>query len=307
MKISLSIVVLISFFNLNYSAEKTRKSTITAYSVSPNETDVDYLENQNKHYVVQNNKQQLGKLILFIGGSGSDPKNYNLICDFNAKLGFDVISLSYLNSVPASELANSFDNLIFDNYREEICFGTQISQNVNVDSLNSIATRTLKLLTFLSQKYPSQNWNNYLTNTNTINWDKITVAGHSQGAGHACYLAKKNSIERVVMFAGPNDYNTNLKVSANWLSVNGKTSLNNYYALLHEKDEIIKYEYQVSNLRSLGLLIGDDQPYLADNVINSFGSAHVISVKIKGLSYHNCVVGKNKTLAKIWTYLFTGK
>ena len=82
MKISLSIIAIISFFNLNYSAENTRKSPITSYSVSPNETDINYSENQNKHYIVQNNKQQLGKLVLFIGGSGSDPKNYNLICDF---------------------------------------------------------------------------------------------------------------------------------------------------------------------------------------------------------------------------------
>lgn len=136
--------------------------------IEPIQTDGNYLSTEKKHYVVRNNQTHLNKLLLFIGGSFSTPKNYNRVCDYAASIGLDVISLSYLNNVTATSLRASSDQFIFDNYRDEICFGNPVSDEIDVNNLNSINTRTVKLLEYLHLKYPNQNWNQYLASSNTL-------------------------------------------------------------------------------------------------------------------------------------------
>lgn len=273
--------------------------------VSPNLTDPNYASTDQSHYVVRNTKTHLNKLLLFIGGSFSVPKDYNTICDHGASIGLDVISLSYPNGVETFSFTNSTDPNVFDNYRDEICLGNQVSNVVSVDLLNCISTRVTKLLIYLKNVHPDQNWGQYLTATNTVIWNKIILSGHSQGSGHACYLGKKNLADRVVMFSGPNDYSTYFSSSANWLSQSGQTPLNKHYALLHTQDEVVPFVYQVANLKGLGLLAPTESPILADNLSTPYSNAKALSLNISALSYHNSPIGMNTKLPNIWTYMFT--
>lgn len=273
--------------------------------IPPITTNSNYLATDKNHYVVRNNQTHLNKLLLFIGGSFSTPNNYNLFCDHAATIGLDVISLSYPNNVPAATLGASSNSLIFDTYRDEICFGNQVSNVVNVDILNSINTRTLNLLVYLNQEYPDQNWDQYLATTNTIAWDKVIVSGHSQGAGHACYLAKKNIVNRAVMLSGPNDYSTFFDAPANWLTVSGATSLDKHFSLLHIEDEVVSFSNQVSNLRGLGLLASTENPVAVDNLSSPYTGANSLSSNVAAISNHNATVGSNAILPPVWTYVLT--
>jgi hypothetical protein len=275
--------------------------------IQPVQTDANYSSTDQSHYVVRNTKKHLNKLLLFIGGSYSVPQNYNLICDHGATIGLDVISLSYPNDVAAAPLGTSSDQFIFDNYRDELCFGNQVSNQVSVNVLNCIATRAAKLILFLKNTYPDQNWGQYLTSANTLQWNKIIVSGHSQGSGHACYLGKKNLVDRVVMFSGPNDYSTFFNSPGNWLKQNGATPISKQFALLHTQDEIVPFSYQVANLRGLGLLPVTQIPVLADNLIAPYSNARSLSLNIPALSNHSSPVGGNSKLPNIWTYLFTSE
>lgn len=277
----------------------------TSILVPPNQTDVDYSSTEESHYVVRNSQTHLNKLLLFIGGSYSIPKNYNLVCDHAATIGLDVISLSYPNNVATAPLGTSSDQFIFDNYRNELCFGNQVSNEVTVDLLNCINTRATKLVAYLKNTYPNQNWGQYLTATNTLRWDKIIISGHSQGSGHACYLGKKRLVDRVVMFAGPNDYSSYFNSAGNWLTINGLTPLSKQFSLLHTQDEIVPFTNQIANLRGLGLLTATENPILVDNLITPFGNAHSLSLNTSAISYHNSPIGANTILPNIWTYLFT--
>jgi hypothetical protein len=273
--------------------------------VQPNQTYANYGTNEESHYVVRNTKTHLNKLLLFIGGSYSIPKNYNLVCDHGATIGLDVISLSYPNNVATAPLGTSSDSFIFDNYRDELCFGNQVSNEVTVDVLNCISTRATKLIIYLKNTYPDQNWGQYITATNTLQWDKIIVSGHSQGSGHACYLGKKRLVDRVVMFAGPNDYSTYFSAAGNWLTLSGLTPLSKQFSLLHTQDEIVPFSNQVANLKGLGLLTATENPVLVDNLAAPFGNAHVLSLNIPANSYHSSPIGGNSKLPNIWTYMFT--
>lgn len=272
--------------------------------IQPNQTDQNYASTDQSHYVVRNTKKHLNKLLLFIGGSFSVPKDYNLVCDHSATMGLDVISLSYPNNVATAPLGASSDLYIFDNYRDELCFGNQVSHVVSVDVLNCIYTRATKLLLFLKATYPDQNWGQYITPSNTIAWNKVIVAGHSQGSGHACYLGKTNLVDRVVMFSGPNDFSTHFNAPANWLIQTGQTPLTKHFSLLHTQDEIVPFANQVANLKGLGLLTTSQSPTLADNLAAPYSNARSLSLNIPAISYHNSPIGANSKLPDIWTYLF---
>jgi hypothetical protein len=309
-----NIFLLISFFSIiscskNENTEPIIPENLTGQNIyvliQPNQTDVNYSSTQESHYVVRNTKTHLNKLLLFIGGSYSIPKDYNYICDHGASIGLDVISLSYPNDVAAFSMSNSADPYGFNNFRDEICFGNQVSSIVDVNVLNCISTRATKLLIYLKNAFPNENWGQYLTSANTILWSKVIVSGHSQGSGHACYIAKKNLTDRVVMFSGPNDYSTYFNSPANWLAQTGLTPINKYYSLLHTQDEIVPFSYQVENLRGLGLLTATENPILVDNLTTPYSNAHSMSLNISALSYHNSTIGTNSKLPNIWTYMLT--
>ncbi len=275
--------------------------------VHPSQTDANYSTTDKSHFIVRNTKNHLNKLMLFIGGSFSSPDAYTFISEHAALIGFDVISISYPNNVPAASLASSSDQFAFDNYRDEICFGNQVSNEVAVDILNSINTRIKKLIQYLENTYPEQNWNQYLTTSNNIDWQKIVLAGHSQGAGHACYLGKKRLVERVIMFSGPNDYSTHFNSPANWLSDDGLTESNKQYALLHINDEVISYDFQVLNLRGLGLLTVSEEPLSVDDLGSPYNNKNALSLNIPVFSNHNSTIGGNAKLPNVWTYLLTSE
>lgn len=230
----------------------TSIAQVQEFYVKAHETDAGYSA-QDSHFITHNITNHNGKLLLFIGGTYSTPKVYEYMSRFAAELGYDVINIAYPNSVLTTLLAGSTDSLAFDKFRQEICFGTQVSATVTVDSFNSIYTRTLKLLQYLSQ-LSSYNWSQYLAANDSLDWSKIAVAGHSQGSGHACYFAKLFPVERVVMLAGPNDYSTYFSNAAPWLRQPGITAVEKHFVFLHLRDEIVPFERQYANIGALGML-----------------------------------------------------
>ncbi len=301
-----SLPILLLFFSCSQdSSSSDTPAQNTSYLIRPNLTDNGYSSADLEHYVVRNSKTHLNKLLLFIGGSYSVPKNYNLICDHAANIGLDVISLSYPNNVAAATLGSSSDKFVFDKYRDELSFGNPVSDEVSVDVLNCISTRATKLVLYLKTTYPDQNWGQYLTISNTLQWNKIVVSGHSQGSGHACYLGKKNLVDRVVMLSGPNDYHGFFSSAANWLTVAGSTPLTKQFALLHAQDEIVPFANQVVNLKGLGLLTSAQSPTLTDNLSSPYSNARALSLNIPAQSYHSSTVGTNSILPNVWTYMFS--
>lgn len=283
-------------------------SQVQTYYVRPVLTDVNYSPMEDSSAISINTTSPVNKLFLFIGGTGSSSsKDYNALRLHAANLGFHFINLSYLNSVAAASLANSNDPLVFDKYRQEVCFGTPISNDVTVDSLNSIYTRTLKLIKYLDVTYPSQNWGQYLASPSSINWSKVIVGGHSQGSGHACYLAQQYLVERVLMFSGPNDYSNFFSAPANWLNQAGTTPINRHYSYLSLNDEVVAFFKQFANISGLGMLVGDDTTFV-DNISSPYGNSRCLyTTQPPGLVLlnHNATIKLSTINNDVWTYMLT--
>ena len=282
-------------------------SQINTFFVKPIQTDINYAAVQDSNLIVRNTTTNINKLLLFIGGTGSNTNSYQTISNFAGNLGYDVINLSYPNTVAAASLSSSSDSMVFNKYRQEVCYGTPLSPEVTVDTLNCIYTRTVKLINYLNTTYPTQNWNQYLINPTTLDWSKIAVGGHSQGGGHACYFAKFNDVERVLMFSSPNDYSNYYSNSANWLRTSGVTAMNKHFAYLSLLDEIVPFNNQLTNFQGLGLYPLYDTTFV-DISSYPYSNSHCLyTTQTPGLAilYHNSTMKFSSINNSVWTYMLT--
>jgi hypothetical protein len=159
--------------------------------------------------------------------------------------------------VPAAFCAGSADSLCFDAFRQEVFHGSPVSDLATVDSLNALHSRLKNLLYYLAATSPADGWNQFIVE-DSVQWNKVAVGGHSQGAGHAAFCAKVNRVERVLMFSGPNDFSDFYNAPAHWISGISETDSENYFAFLHRLDEVVDYEKQYRNLLELGMISSTD-------------------------------------------------
>lgn len=297
----------------------TAKSQVTAFFVKPFQTDAAYAVPQDSHYVAVNPAvTNNGKLVLFIGGTGSQAKNYTAIPRLAANLGFHAISIAYPNSIAAAQAcAGSPDSLCFDSFRQEICYGTPVSSKVAVDTLNSISIRLVRLLQYLSVAYPFAGWDQFLSGGLPV-WSNIAVAGHSQGSGHALYFANTQPCNRALLFSGANDYSVYYSRTAHWIRSSFQTSKTGIFSFLNLYDEVESYSSQYEVLKSLGMLAADDST-LVDTKQPPYGNSHCLYTKAQSshpslaATYHNSTsvdyfapIGTGEFLFNpVWTYMLT--
>lgn len=241
----------------------------------------------------------VNKLLVMIVGTGT-AANHNIpFFDFAAGLGYHVISIDYKNTVITTACSNSEDSTCFDKFRQEIVFGEPVSPLVDVDSANSIYNRLYALLRYLSKKYPKQGWQQYLQDKG-VSWTKITVAGHSQGAGHAAYLGKKFPVNRVLILAGPQDYLVKFSAPAGWLWTKGVTDPSKYFAFLHVKDP---YDFNKQKADCLAVMPAGTDTTLVQPNSPVVKKAHILVANVESSNPHEAMMQPG--FAKAWAYLLS--
>lgn len=304
----LSLIILLS---LNESFSQN------SFYVQPILTNPSYTVAQDSHFVVLPSTTPLNKLFVFFGGTGSKTMFLQRISNKASELGYHVINLAYPNSVPAVSCSNSSDTMCFDNFREELFYGTPVSSIVSIDSLNSLNSRLKNLVNYLSATYPSDNWNQYITQ-DSIHWNKIAVGGHSQGAGHAAYCGKKNNVDRVLMFSGANDFSDFYNSPANWITSSSLTDVNKYYAFLNLFDEAVDFADQYQNLIGFGMTQTTDtinvdntsMPYNNSKCLYTTSNAQPPQTnKFHGSTVVDAITpldtGGNPIFNPVWDYMLT--
>ena len=189
------------------------------------------------HYVaISKAPFRRNQLLLFLSGSYGKPGRQLLIMKEAIELGYHVINLSYPNSWTVAKLCQDCqDENCHQKVRLEIVDGVKRSNKVEIGRPNSIENRLVKLLQYLHQQQPEENWPQYLDG-NSPRWQSIVVAGHSQGGGHAAIIAKEHIVARVIMFSSPADYSPVYQNLAPWLAASHATPADRYYGFIHLKD-----------------------------------------------------------------------
>lgn len=218
--------------------------------VQPEQTDPTITTVHSPHvamYDPQANPQH--RLLLFINGTGSKATNGLALDRTFASWGYHAISIDYENNVLTASLGHSTNSTEFDRYRQAIVTGAPVSDRVKVNAANSILNRFQKLLVYLVAHDPDGGWDEFVKDEKPV-WNRIIVAGHSQGSGHAAFIGKMFNVDRVLVFSGPQDYLDNLQIPAPWQGGPSATSPSRFFAFLSTNDPY-NVNHQEANCRSL--------------------------------------------------------
>jgi hypothetical protein len=192
------------------------------------------------------------RLFLFIPGTGGKATNSLGMGRIFARWGYHVVSIDYENNLITTALAHSTNAAAFDRYRDAIITGAPVSDRVQVSPSNSILNRVQKLLVYLAAHDPDGGWDEFVQDGKPV-WNRIIVAGHSQGSGHAAYLGKMFSVDRVFIFSGPQDYLDDLHEPAPWLNGPSATPPSRFFAFLSWNDPFNVNHQETNCLRLMQL------------------------------------------------------
>lgn len=230
----------LSYFTENYKLASwlypVKKDEVKLIKVLPSST-LDGIKTVHGPHIAMYNpsKANRHKLIFMITGTGTSAFEARQVDSCFAQMGYHAVSIDYINNINSISCKNSSDSTSFDRFREEIVTGHQVSELTEVDSLNSIISRFRSLLSYLTTTDPNGKWDEFLNNGNPV-WENIILAGHSQGSGNAAFLSKLVKVDRVILFAGPQDYLAKFARPAGWLTWKGKTPSTRYLSLLNIND-----------------------------------------------------------------------
>ena len=192
-------------------------------------------------------------LFLFLVGTGGQPQNQQLIQATAAARGYHALGLMYPNTPSVGSLCDaSSDPDAHWNVRREILTGQDLSPLVAISPTECLEHRLAALLAYLAAAYPAEGWGQYLS-AGAISWPKVTVAGHSQGGGHAAVLGKLHPVARVVCFSSPADWRSAVNLPATWYALPGATGADRVFGFSHEQDELVTLPLVLANWSALGL------------------------------------------------------
>lgn len=265
MKKSVLLVIFLAM-QMQTFAQACTSNTLEIREVKPRDTDPNIAIELLSHQVYINpNCESNGKLLLHLVGTIDSPRSTTFYPSLAANNGFKAISLKYRNLDSATELCRTNSDVdCYTNFHEELIYGTDSSPDLEINESEGIYNRVLKLLIYLNEVLPDEGWGDFLSSETEIDWSNITISGHSQGGGHATFIAKNHEVERVIAFASPNEYSTFFNATAPWLSVPGETPDDRFYAFANVFDDVVDFDEQYScwdalNMTNFGDSLSVDQ------------------------------------------------
>ena len=258
-------------------AEPSADGSVTERSISPAAVDAGASPTFGDHLVDVPALRQPSRhrLFVMIGGTGTTPATQAAIVRLAAMRGYDAIGLAYPDGDAIAQLCNaSTDIECSGRIRQEVITGQNTSPLVQVDHADSLGERLRELLVYLRLKFPGERWGEFLAG-DRIAWSRLSVAGHSQGAGHAAYLAKLVGLDRVVMFSGVADVAPNGS-TAPWLFRPNVTAVGRIYGFSHLRDPIVPFDVARASWHAMGL-DPFGAPALVDGAAPPYGGTHELA------------------------------
>ncbi len=187
------------------------------------------------HLVYTPTGDALEPLVVFLPGTNMEPNKHERLLETAAYAGYRTIGLAYDNTSSvqsACEMRSDCVDRCRSRVREEVATGIDtvpITADAGRDVLfeDGILPRLYRALRHAATLDPD--YAVYLApedvagevDVDDILWDKIIVAGFSQGAGMASYLSRQHEVQGLVMFDGGADLCTDAaggEVPAGWLT-----------------------------------------------------------------------------------------
>ncbi|MBT8327720.1 MAG: T9SS type A sorting domain-containing protein [Bacteroidia bacterium] len=307
--------ICLPFLSLSSYSQSVQLDSLKVIQVRASDTDSEIPFELAKHFAFYNpTAVARNTLVVHLVGSFDNPLNTIKYPSLAANNGFHVVSLKYKNGISSQGACkNSTDSNCYSNFRKEIIEGVDVSDEVDVDSTNSIQNRLHKLLLFLQNEHPNQNWEQFIK-SDIVYWSKVIVSGHSQGGGHAAYLGQSKLLKRIIMFSSPNDWSNHFGSPAHWLDDPKTTPIQRYYGFNNLNDDVVDFSHQYQIWQNIGLTSLQDTIFIGDSTFKSSGSSILYTdYDMPGTSVnHNATVRDSDTplnndntpiYSDVWLYL----
>jgi len=241
-------------------------AAITHFTVTPSDTPggigappgIGEFNDSDHHLYTPASPGPNPKLVIFFHGAGDVPAMYTDFLHVAADQGYYVIGLSYPNVGAMFQICDGMGLDCAGDVREEVWNGVDTSLLVTIDThpQDCIRVRLRALFRWLMNPlngHASDGWDHFWDGT-SIDWSRVVLAGHSNGAGFAAYIAAQKSVDRVLLFAGGGDGKDDPMGPiqlANWVAPASSTATDalRYYALAHTND--ISCNMQVPRIEKL--------------------------------------------------------
>lgn len=287
---------LIAAIGLLFAFAPSARAQRQSFFVAPHDTDPEITTNLSGHYVsIDRSVPQKNQLFIFFPGTHGIAANYEILNNTVAEMGFHAINLTYPNDTAVNSLCGGMNTDLdcYANVRLEILDGTDRTPLVDVNRANSAENRIIKLLIYLRNQYPNDNWAQFLIDDSTINWSKIIVSGHSQGGGHAGILGRYHSVARVVMFAAM-DYNGPTHSPANWIAhpemTPNASSADRFWGFSHTRDEAVNFTLLTTRIWPAYGMPQFGEVVNVDGVSPPYSNTHSLTSNLDTCpSFHGCV------------------
>lgn len=202
------------------------------------------MDPQRSHHVFVPNDPNARRPQLFVmlpGTDGSPGNNQNLL-RIAATAGFRSVGLAYPSSTNQGDLCGTTADPAACNvaFAEEKLYGVDATPVVDVNEPNSIEGRLRRLLQAAEVQVPGAGFGDYLSNGEIV-WEKLVVAGFSQGSGLAGFLGKDKALARNVFFSSGCDVHGTSMADAgadDWCSLPRQTPASKMFGLLHAEDKL---------------------------------------------------------------------
>ena len=265
------------------SAEFTGYKTI---KVKPSQADPAVHAWDSVHIVYYDTAIKNNKILLWLTGTNGSTNNVPAAF-FSTALsrGYRIVALSFM-SVPGVSQVCVGKRLNKDvdcaaEFRRKRVYGDNNFSGISDEPQDAFIPRLVKLLQYLSKNDVAGNWSQYLDNNGKPAWNKIAIAGQSQGGGMAEFIAKNEHVARVISFSGGWDYSdSKSKTIAGWYSEKFVTPLDNIYATYNVNEKAAEPLAEICKTMKLpadhvfalnGALLresNNDNPYHGDGIKN---------------------------------------
>lgn len=244
----------------------------------------------------------INKLLVFLPGTGAVAQTYRLILRAGAARGYHAVGLTYPNDTAIGTLCDTDADVdCHGKARQEVITGESLSNKVDVNVTNSIVNRLTRLLKYLDTQYPAEGWGQFL-NAGQPAWSRITVAGHSQGGGHAGLMAKLYSLDRAVYFSSPADWRIAAGVPATWITGKANvTPASRQFGFAHLRDSLVPYGTRIVPIWQALSLADYGAAISVDSSNAPFNGSHQLTTDADPTSFPALNPAHNATVVDVST------
>ena len=298
--------------------QEYQKAALEGIAIKPSDTDPAIRDFDSPHYIYVDRSviltrkspiQDRHELFLYLTGTGGSGRTAIRFCQYAARDGYRVVNIMYPDDVPAAVCRNDVDPKAFEAFRMAIIEGGK-TDRVSVSRTDSIENRLLKLLLFLKHSRPREEWGQFLSVSNEINWGMVATGGQSQGGGHAALLGIKHRMARIIGTGAPKDYSITLGRPAAWYSLDSATPKDRFFFLNHVQDfQGCTPEQCLENIKALGLSASvnvDSVPFPyqhSRNLTTDYPGGQKLDSKTAHTT--GIAAANEKIFSKVWQYMLT--